>query len=109
MSKIAYGPRKMLLYTTRADICAGKHDLANEKRTLEEAIAFGEGIPESAASHAFDRCAPQAAREAHGDPRDTGRLALDQSLGNQSSVRLLGSQRLTLGGNSTATPSPRTS
>lgn len=47
MSKIAYGPRKMLLYTTRADIYAGKQDRASEKRTLEDAIAFGEGIPES--------------------------------------------------------------
>lgn len=47
MAKIGYGPRKMLLYTTRADIYAGKHDSAGEKRTLEEAIAFGEGIPES--------------------------------------------------------------
>lgn len=47
MSKIAYGPRKMLLYTTRADIYAGKQDRASEKRTLEEAIAFGESIPES--------------------------------------------------------------
>lgn len=47
MARNDAGPRKMLLYTTRADIYAGKQDRANEKRTLEEAIAFGESIPAS--------------------------------------------------------------
>ncbi len=47
MSRIGYGPRKMLLFTTRADIYAGLHDRAAERRTLVEAIAFGESIPES--------------------------------------------------------------
>lgn len=44
---LAYGPRKMLLYTTRADIHAGRGDKVAEKRTLEEAIAFGEALPDS--------------------------------------------------------------
>ncbi len=44
---LAYGPRKMLLYTTRADIFAGKQDLAAERRTVEEGIAFGQALPES--------------------------------------------------------------
>lgn len=47
MSRIGYGPRKMLLFTTRADIYAGLNDRAGERRTLAEAIAFGESIPES--------------------------------------------------------------
>ncbi|MFN8588601.1 MAG: thioredoxin family protein [Candidatus Eisenbacteria bacterium] len=47
MARNGYGPRKMLLYTTRADIYAGLQDREGERRTVEEAIAFGESIPES--------------------------------------------------------------
>ncbi|MBI5169291.1 MAG: thioredoxin family protein [Candidatus Eisenbacteria bacterium] len=47
MARNDAGPRKMLLFTTRADIFAGKKDRAMEKRALEEAIAFGESIPAS--------------------------------------------------------------
>ncbi len=42
----AYGPRKLLLYRTRADIYAGKGDVASARRTLEEAIRFAEALPE---------------------------------------------------------------
>lgn len=42
----AYGPRKLLLYRTRADIYAGKGDAASARRTIEEAIRFAEALPE---------------------------------------------------------------
>lgn len=42
----AYGPRKMLIFTTRADIFEGRGDVPGARRTLEEAIAFGEALPE---------------------------------------------------------------
>lgn len=43
---LAYGPRKMLLFTTRADIFKGRGDRGSERRTIEDAIAFGEALPE---------------------------------------------------------------
>jgi tetratricopeptide (TPR) repeat protein len=43
---LAYGPRKLLVYTTRADIFAGRGDAAGTRRTLEEAIAFARALPE---------------------------------------------------------------
>jgi tetratricopeptide (TPR) repeat protein len=42
----AYGPRKLLLYSTRSDIFAGKGDLAGARRTIEGAIAYLETLPE---------------------------------------------------------------
>lgn len=42
----AYGPRKLLLYTTRADIHAGRGDVAAARRTLEGALAYLETLPE---------------------------------------------------------------
>lgn len=42
----AYGPRKLLLYATRADILAGKGDLEAARRTLEGGIAYLETLPE---------------------------------------------------------------
>ncbi len=42
----AYGPRKLLLYTTRADIYTGRGEPAAARRTLEEAIAFATALPE---------------------------------------------------------------
>jgi tetratricopeptide (TPR) repeat protein len=41
----AYGPRKLGIYSTRADIFSGKGDAAAARRTLEEAIAFAEALP----------------------------------------------------------------
>ncbi len=41
----AYGPRKLGLYSARADIYAGKGDKAAARRTLEEAIAYGQALP----------------------------------------------------------------
>lgn len=42
----AYGPRKLLLYSTRADILAGKGEVAAARRTLEGAIAYLETLPD---------------------------------------------------------------
>jgi tetratricopeptide (TPR) repeat protein len=42
----AYGPRKLLLYSTRADIFAGKGDISGARRTIEGAIAYLETLPE---------------------------------------------------------------
>ena len=48
----AYGPRKLRIYSTRTDIYVGKGDSASAKRTLEEAIAFAEALPEGQRSDA---------------------------------------------------------
>jgi thioredoxin-like negative regulator of GroEL len=42
----AYGPRKLLLYSTRSDIYAGRGDVTSARRTLEGAIAYLETLPE---------------------------------------------------------------
>jgi tetratricopeptide (TPR) repeat protein len=42
----AYGPRKLLLYSTRSEIFAGKGDVSGARRTLEGAIAYLETLPE---------------------------------------------------------------
>src|SRR5215472_9135913 len=41
----AYGPRKVGILSTRADIFAGKGDPAAARQTLEEAIRFAESLP----------------------------------------------------------------
>jgi tetratricopeptide (TPR) repeat protein len=41
----AYGPRKIGILQTRADIYAGKGDPAAAKKTLEETLAYAEGLP----------------------------------------------------------------
>jgi tetratricopeptide (TPR) repeat protein len=41
----AYGPRKLGIYSTRADIFSGKGDRVAARRTLEEAIAYAEALP----------------------------------------------------------------
>src|SRR5262249_42728623 len=41
----AYGPRKIGILQTRAEIYAGKGDPAAAKRTLEETLAYAEGLP----------------------------------------------------------------
>src|SRR4029079_3778804 len=38
----AYGPRKLRIYMTRADIYAGKGDTESAKKTLEEAIHYAD-------------------------------------------------------------------
>lgn len=42
----AYGPRKLLLYSTRADIYQGKGEISSARRTLEGALAYLETLPE---------------------------------------------------------------
>lgn len=41
----AYGPRKLGIYSTRADIFSGKGDREAARRTLEEAIAYADALP----------------------------------------------------------------
>lgn len=50
--KLAYGPRKLTFYTTRADLYAGKGDTESARRTIEEAVAFAKGLPEGQRSNA---------------------------------------------------------
>ncbi|MEO5987916.1 MAG: thioredoxin family protein [Candidatus Eisenbacteria bacterium] len=40
-----YGPRKLLLYQTRADILTGRQDKAGARAVLTEALAFAEALP----------------------------------------------------------------
>ena len=40
-----YGPRKLLLYQTRADIFTGRDDRAGARAVLTEAVAFAEALP----------------------------------------------------------------
>jgi len=40
-----YGPRKLGIYSTRADIFSGKGDREAARRTLEEAIAYADALP----------------------------------------------------------------
>jgi tetratricopeptide (TPR) repeat protein len=42
----AYGPRKLRIYQTRADILAAKGDSAGAKQTLEEALATAQAFPD---------------------------------------------------------------
>jgi tetratricopeptide (TPR) repeat protein len=41
----AYGPRKLGIYSTRADIFSGKGDRESARRTLEAAIAYADALP----------------------------------------------------------------
>ena len=41
----AYGPRKLLLFRTRADIFVGLADSTSARRTLQEAVAYAESLP----------------------------------------------------------------
>ena len=52
MARVAYGPRKLLLYTTRVDIYVGRGDTAMARKTLMEAIAFAQALPEDQRSAA---------------------------------------------------------
>jgi tetratricopeptide (TPR) repeat protein len=44
MAKV-YGPRRLGVYSTRADLYSGKGDTAAARRTLEEAITFAGSLP----------------------------------------------------------------
>jgi hypothetical protein len=43
---LAYGPRKLRSYQARADAFAGKGDVAAAKKTMDEAIAYAQALPE---------------------------------------------------------------
>jgi tetratricopeptide (TPR) repeat protein len=45
--KKAYGPRKIGIYRTRADIFTAKGDKAGARTTIEEAIAYAKALPEA--------------------------------------------------------------
>jgi len=48
----AYGPRKLTFYTARSDMYLGKGDTAAAIGTLEEALAYAQGLPEGQRSKA---------------------------------------------------------
>jgi len=50
--KLAYGPRKLTFYTTRADLFAGKGDAEAARKTIEEAIGYAKALPEGQRSNA---------------------------------------------------------
>jgi tetratricopeptide (TPR) repeat protein len=50
--KLAYGPRKITFFQTRADLYKGKGDLDGARRTLEEAVAYAEALPDGQRSNA---------------------------------------------------------
>jgi tetratricopeptide (TPR) repeat protein len=47
----AYGPRKLLIYTNRADILKGRGDVPAARKTLEEAIVYAKALPEGQRSN----------------------------------------------------------
>jgi tetratricopeptide (TPR) repeat protein len=47
-----YGPRKLRVYSARADAFAGKGDLAAAKKTTQEALAFAQSLPQGQRSDA---------------------------------------------------------
>jgi len=44
---LVYGPRRVRVLLTRADIYKGKGDAAMERKTLEDAIAFAKSLPDA--------------------------------------------------------------
>ncbi len=50
---LAYGPRKLRIYSTRADIFVGKGDSASAKKTLEDAIVYAKALPEGQGGKAW--------------------------------------------------------
>jgi tetratricopeptide (TPR) repeat protein len=50
---LAYGARKLRIYETRADILAKKGDAAAARATLEEAVRYGEALPDSQRPKAY--------------------------------------------------------
>jgi Tfp pilus assembly protein PilF len=51
----AYGPRKLRIYMTRADIYAGKGDTESAKKTLEEAIHYADALPDGQRSDNWNK------------------------------------------------------
>lgn len=49
---LAYGPRKIRIYMTRADAQAGRGDVAAARATLEETLAYARSLPEGQVSAA---------------------------------------------------------
>ena len=47
-----YGPRKIGIYRTRAEIYIGKGDKESARKTIEEAIRYAESLPEPQRSDA---------------------------------------------------------
>jgi hypothetical protein len=43
---LAYGPRKLGILRTRAEIFEGKGDAVSARKTIEDAIALAESLPE---------------------------------------------------------------
>jgi len=43
---LVYGPRRIVVLLTRAQIYQGKRDAASAKKTLEDALAFARSLPE---------------------------------------------------------------
>ena len=50
--KLAYGPRKLRIYSARTDAQVGRGDTAAARATLDEAIAYARALPEGQASAA---------------------------------------------------------
>jgi predicted negative regulator of RcsB-dependent stress response len=44
---LAYGPRKLRIFSTRADVLEKKGDLAGARATIESALAFAQSLPKS--------------------------------------------------------------
>jgi len=44
---LVYGPRRVRVLLTRADIYKGKGDASMERKTLEDAIAFAKSLPDA--------------------------------------------------------------
>jgi len=47
---LAYGPRKLQVYSTKADVLERKGDKAAARSTLEEALRYAEGLPKAQVS-----------------------------------------------------------
>ncbi len=47
---LAYGPRKIRVYSTRADILEKKGDAAGARATVDDALKYAEGLPKSQVS-----------------------------------------------------------
>jgi hypothetical protein len=43
--RLVYGPRKLRVLETKADVLKSKGDLPGARRTIEEAVAFAEALP----------------------------------------------------------------
>ena len=57
---LVYGPRKLRVFAVRADIQAAMGNAAAARKTLEDALAYAEALPEGQRSAGDDRGAPEA-------------------------------------------------